>query len=227
MLYTQQQVRDNLRNRNGKRIFYLAPGDQLTSEARDFLTRERVELLPAREARKERYALLSGGFLEEKPEHMTHLNGEYLVMKTHPRILFRGKMDSLQAELLLCMAACPKDHGELQEILDYSHRLLRMEVLEEPVKEEKLCGFSPEEIRTISHFPQNTFGIPHFMPSLQDGEEILRLNAARCAAREAELSAVAAFLDRDGNLTRPDLIKALNRMSSMLYILMIKRKAET
>ena len=225
MLYGQQQVRDNIRNRQGKRIFYLGQGDQLTSEARDFLTRERIEILPAREARKEQYEALGGGYFREKPEHMTHLNGDFLVRKNHPRILFRGKMDSFQAELLLCMSFCPESKASLQEILDFSHSLLRDEVLENPIQQKTLCGLSPEEIRRISHFPQNTYGIPHFMPSGEDGEEILWLNRARCAAREAELAAVEAFSDRDGNITRPDLLKALNRMSSMLYILMIKRKA--
>ena len=39
-----------------------------------------------------------------------------------------------------------------------------------------------------------------------------------------ELAAVDAFSDRDGNLIRTDIVQALNRMSSMLYILMIRRK---
>ena len=225
MLYSMEQVRDNIRNRDGKRIFYLAPGDQLTSEARDWLSRQRIEILPAREARKDRYSLLGGGFFEEKPEHMTHLNGDFLVRKTHPRILFRGKMDTFQAELLLGIKHCPGVTQELTEILDFSHSLLRDEVLEQPVSREKLCGMTEAEIRRVSHFPQNTYKIPHFMPSGEDSEEILFLNRCRCAAREAELAAVDAFSDRDGNITRPDLLKALNRMSSMLYILMIKRKA--
>jgi ethanolamine utilization cobalamin adenosyltransferase len=62
------------------------------------------------------------------------------------------------------------------------------------------------------------------MPSVKDGQLILRLNRARCAAREAELRAVAAFLDGDGNPTRTDLLQAMNRLSSMLYILMIRCK---
>ena len=225
MLYSMEQVRDHIRNRDGKRIFYLAPGDQLTSEARDWLSRQRIEILPAREARKDRYALLGGGFFEEKPEHMTHLNGDFLVRKTHPRILFRGKMDSFQAELLLGIKNCPGVTRELGEILDFSHSLLRDEVLEQPITREKLCGMTEAEIRKVSHFPQDTYGIPHFMPSGEDSEEILFLNRCRCAAREVELAAVDAFSDLDVNITRPDLLKALNRMSSMLYILMMKRKA--
>ena len=47
MLLNEEAVRDNIRNRNGKRVFYLGKQDQLTSAARDWLTRERILLLPA------------------------------------------------------------------------------------------------------------------------------------------------------------------------------------
>ena len=63
------------------------------------------------------------------------------------------------------------------------------------------------------------------MPGVEDGEVIARLNRARCLAREAELAGAAAFADREGNPTRVDLLQALNRMSSMLYILMIREKS--
>ena len=99
MLYTEQNVRDNLRNREGKRVFFLGKNDRLTSGARDYLTRERIPILPAEQAKIENYRLIGGGFITEKPEHMTHLHGDVLVSKTHPRILFRGAMDTLEAEL--------------------------------------------------------------------------------------------------------------------------------
>ena len=66
MLYTKGAVRDNIRNREGKRVFYLGKGDQLTSDARDFLTRERIEILPAEQAKPERYRLLNGGYISKK-----------------------------------------------------------------------------------------------------------------------------------------------------------------
>ena len=47
----------------------------------------------------------------------------------------------------------------------------------------------------------------------------------RCAARAAELAAAAAFTDENGNPARVDILRALNRMSSMIYILMIQTKA--
>ena len=87
-------------------------------------------------------------------------------------------------------------------------------------------ALTEEEIRSRSHRPQDYYAQPHFMPEYRDGEAILQLNRVRCAAREAELRAVAAFTDRDGVPTRVDILRALNRMSSMLYILMIRLKKE-
>ena len=226
MLWNEEAVRGNIRNREGKRVFYLAKGDQLTSAARDYLSRQRIPILPADQAKKERWQLLSGGYVEEKPEHMTHLNGDVLVPKTHPRILFRGKMDTLEAELILCQLAAPELTTPVGEVLSLARQLIRCDVLEEPLVWDKLCGLTEEEQRRRSHFPQDYYGQPHFMPSAADGPVIARLNRARCAAREAELAAANAFSDRDGSPTRPDLLKALNRMSSMLYILMVQTKSK-
>ena len=98
-------------------------------------------------------------------------------------------------------------------------------MLEEKLQWDKLCGLTEAEQRKRSHFPQDYYGQPHFTPAAADGAPIARLNRARCAAREAELAAAEAFADREGNPTRPDLLRALNRMSSMLYILMIQEKS--
>ena len=225
MLWNEEAVRENLRNREGKRVFYLPRGDQLTSSARDFLSRERIGILPGTEAKQERYALLGGGYLEEKPEHMTHLNGDLLVVKNHPRIVFRGKLDTLEAELILTQMAADHLVTPVGEILALARKIIRADVLEEPLNAGKLCGLTEEEQRRHSHFPQEYYGQPHFMPSAADGMVIARLNRARCAAREAELAAVTAFADREGIPHRTDILRALNRMSSMLYILMVREKA--
>ena len=227
MLYNEEQARANIRNREGKRVFFLGKGDQLTSSARDYLIRERIEILSAQQARPERYRLLGGGYLEEKPEHMTHLNGEVLVPKSHPRICFRGKMDTLEAELILCQLADEKLATPVGEILAFARQVIRCDVLEEPLKWDTLCGLTEEEQRKRSHFPQEYYGQPHFMPGADDGMVIARLNLCRCAAREAELVAVTAFADREGSPTRSDILKALNRMSSMLYILMVQWKSKS
>ncbi len=224
MLYNEEAVRANIRNREGKRVFYLGKGDQLTSSARDYLQRERIDILPGEQAKVSQYRLLSGGTLSEKPEHMTHLNGEVLVVKDHPRIVFRGKLDTLEAELLLCQLADGSLEAPVGEILALARQIIRCEVLDEPLSPGTLCGLTEDEQRRRSHFPQDYYGQPHFMPSAADGAVIARLNRARCAAREAELAAVTAFRDRDGNPTRVDILRAMNRMSSMLYILMVQKK---
>ncbi len=226
MLYHETAVRDNIRNRSGKRVFYLGKGDQLTSGARDYLTRERIEILPAEQAAPEGCFLQNGAFLLEKPEEMTHLNAQILVPKTHPRIVFRGKMDTLEAELLICQQSNPNLVTPVGEVLALARRILRCDVLEEPLEEQKLCGLTESALRSHSHRPQDYYGQPHFMPAVSDGPAILALNRARCAAREAELAAVDAFSDREGKVLRPDILRAMNRMSSMLYILMIREKAK-
>lgn len=226
MLYSKKQVQENIRNREGKRVFFLGKDDLLTSEARDYLTSQRIEILPAHQAKPDQYRLLGGGVVDHKPEHMTHLNGELLVPKSNPRIKFRGAVDKLEAALLLCQQAVPGRQSQLQEILDLARRLIRCDVLEEPVGEVVLCGLSQQEQRNRSHFPQDYFGISHFMPSGTDTPAILELNWVRSLARQTELAAVDAFSDREGQPTRPDILQALNRMSSMLYILMLQEKAK-
>lgn len=225
MLYTEEAVRANIRSRNGKRVFFLGKNDNLTSAARDYLSRERIEILPAQSARPERFPLLGGGYCEEKPEHMTHLDGVTLAPKTHPRIVFRGKMDTLEANLILCRLLVPRFDGELKDILGHVRLLLRCEVLGEPVPEQKICGLTEQELRQRSHFPQDYYNQPHFMPESEDGREIALLNLARCAAREAELAAAAAFTDAYGQVSRADLLRACNRLSSAIYLLMIRQRA--
>jgi ethanolamine utilization cobalamin adenosyltransferase len=114
----------------------------------------------------------------------------------------------------------PKWEKELGEILNLAREVIRREVLGEPLPERPLCGMSMEELRSRSHRPQDFYGQPHFMPAVTDGAAVLRLNKVRAIARRAELAAVAAVPDRE------DILKALNRMSSCLYILMIREKAE-
>ena len=225
MLYTEESARDNVRNREGKRVFYLGANDRLTASARDWLNREGISILPADQARPERYSLAGGGYVEEKPEHMTHLNAQLLVPKTHPRIRFRGKLDTLEAELILCQQEAKEIAADVGNVLSLARQIIQCDVLEAPLPEGKLCGLTEAQQRKHSHFPQEYYGQPHFMPSAEDGRVIARLNRARCAAREAELAAVEAFSDQEGNPTRPDILRAMNRMSSMLYILMIRQKS--
>lgn len=227
MLYTEDSARANIRNRNGKRVFFLGEKDTLTPGARDFLRREKIDILPASQAPISEYRLENGAVLTRKPEHMTHLHGDVLVLKTHPRIAFRGAIDTLEAELLWCQSIIKPPYSErIGEILAYARNLIRCEVLDEPVRQERLCGLTEAELRDRSHRPQDFYSQPHFMPSAADSKTVLALNKCRTAIRAAERTAARAFIDGQGNCTRTDILQALNRMSSMVYILMIQAKAE-
>ena len=62
-LYTEASVRANLRNREGRRVFYLAPGDHLTPGARDFLRSNHIEILSPEAAKPQVYKTLQGAEL--------------------------------------------------------------------------------------------------------------------------------------------------------------------
>lgn len=208
-------------------MFFLGDRDTLTPSARDWLQHERIEIRPAKTAKISEYILPSGDRLDEKPEHLTHLRGNILVPKTSPIIEFRGTMDTLQAELLLAQLSVDSVmQNKIEEILSLARNILRWEVMEEPAQVDTLCGLTPDQQRSHSHHPQVHYGQPHFMPSCKDGAAILQLNRARCAARRAELAAARAFEDATGGCVRRDLLQLLNRMSSMIYILMIQLKAK-
>lgn len=226
-VFTEETARANVRVRDGRRVFYLDSRDHLTPAARDWLRRDGVEILDSSQAKPGEYTTLFGAVLSEKPEHMTHLRPTVLVFKDHPRIAFRGMVDTLEAELLLCA----KDAGEalrrqLAEILDFVRRLMRCDVLDEPVGEFHLCGLTPAMLREHSHFPQRYYDQPHFMPSPEDSRVLLQLNRLRTLVRQTELAAYRAYRTREGDVERPDMILALNRLSSLIWILMIRQKKE-
>lgn len=220
MILSVEAVRDNIRNRDGKRVFFLGDDDKLTWEARDYLQKENIPILPASQAKPQRYRLEKVGFLEEKPEHMTHLFGDVLVEKDHPRIVFRGAVDTLEADLLLGILEMPQLKKELEEVLSLARNILQREVLGTPLEEERLFGMDADTLRQHSHFPQKYYAQPHFMPSAADGERVLRLNRIRCSVRTAERALVAALPERT------DLIRGMNRMSSGIYILMIRERSK-
>lgn len=217
MLWCLENVRDNIRTRQGRRVFFLAEGDTLTSSARDYLTEERIPIVPAAQAKITRYRGLDGCYYEEKPEHMTQLTGEVLVPKTHPRIRFRGSLDSLESRILLLALEEPELQAQCGELLDFVRQILKCEVLEEPFRVDRLLGMTLDQVRTYSQLPQQYLGIPHFMPGPRHGLRVARLNGLRTQVRQTELEAAQAFPEG-----REDIIRGLNRLSSAVYILMLK-----
>ncbi|MCM3290723.1 cobalamin adenosyltransferase [Paenibacillus sp. MER 180] len=185
-----------------------------------------LDVEPATEGKK-RFRTLYGGFLETKPEHMTHLYGNMLVFKDHPRILFRGKLDSLETKLLEAQISCFKLNmtklvDDLEEILQFVRRVVRCEVLSESIEEFHLLGMTAKELREQSHFPKKYFGLEHFQPSYEMGEAVVVINALRTLTRETELLAYQAFKKEHGEADREDIIRSLNRLSSLFWIIMFR-----
>ena len=232
-LLTREDVRRM--SDNGTRGPVVVGRDQkLTPGARDWLAAHKIQAVfpagrddPAAPA-SAKYRTLFGATLNEKPEHMTHLKGNILVRKDHPRIAFRGMVDALEGEIMLAQQASheyPALVKELGEALDLVRRLIRCDVLDEPVGELRLCGYDAGQLREYSHYPDKYLGQPHFLPAYTDGPALLAVNKVRTLVRQTELSAYAAFKDVEGNVTRGDIILALNRLSSLMWIIMIKLKA--
>lgn len=233
-LLTEERIRQM--SDNGTRgPVVVARGDVLTPSALSFLREHRVEVVYPQGKEEDapgaaRYQTAFGVGLEEKPEHMTHLRGNILVFKDHPRIAFRGMIDLLEGEIALCQQVCVREGvpalvEELEEVLDFVRRFIRFDVLSEPVGEVKLCGMTPEELRERSHYPEKYYGQGHFLIHYTDSPAILAVNKVRAVVRQTELAAYRAFRDENGGVARGDIILGLNRLSSLLWIMMIKLKA--
>lgn len=232
-LLTEERVRQ-MSDNGARGPVVVARGDVLTPSARSFLREHRIEVVYP-QGREEngpaaRYQTPFGVGLEEKPEHMTHLRGNLLVFKDHPRIAFRGMIDLLEGEIALCQQVCVREGvpalaEELEEVLDFVRRFIRFDVLSEPVGEVRLCGLTPAELRARSHYPEKYYGQGHFLLHYTDSPAILAVNKVRAVVRQTELAAYRAFRDEDGGVARGDILLGLNRLSSLLWIMMIKLKA--
>ena len=189
---------------NGKRVLFVGAEDKVTPAALDWLRAEGVEIRPKP---------------SEKPEQMTFLRGSELVPKTHPVITFRGMLDQLQAEILVVGSRLQGQlRTDLAEILTVTRQIMRCQVLEEPWEERPICGMTAAELRQRSHEPQKYYGQGHFMPDFSDKPEILELNRLRTLVRKTELAGCRAMPERE------DLLRVLNRLSSLLWILIIREK---
>ena len=169
----------------------------------------------------------TGREMENKGEGMTHLRGNLLVPKTHPQIEFRGQLDSLMAKITeLQILAQEQGHNQivsdLQELLDFSRKMLAAEVKDEPLAEVAMLGMDSQQIRYNSQQVKKVFGIDHPIPGYEMGKMCVALNSLRTKVRETELSAAKAFYD-GSRFSRPDLIEGLNRLSSCVYIILCRK----
>jgi len=185
------------------------------------------------------YLLLdSGEIIEEKPEAYTHLKGKMLVPKSHKRIRFRGQLDKLEALFIESIIEIQSSGirelvSDLTILFEYTKKIMRAEVLEEELLFIDFKGWSDKDIREYSHYPEKYFGVKHVSPDPRYGKIVAKLNLLRVQIRELEIIAVEAFFksetflkekdlreEKSKLIEREDIILALNRMSSLLYIIM-------
>ena len=158
----------------------------------------------------------------EKQEHTTSLSGGAFVEKADPRIELRGQLDSLDALIVFIETTAEGERaedfvGKLEEARAKVHDILSCEVTGRVCEDVSLWGLSADSLRARSHNPEKFLGLGHIMTDRSMGQAAASLNLLRAKIREAELSACRAF--ENSGQERPDIIKALNRLSSAIYVL--------
>lgn len=225
-----------------KSTYHVEAGTILTPSAKDFLREHNITLctaeeedkpavmtttaIPTKEGRAAYIDAATGTVLDRKPEDMTHLRGNLLVPKTHLRIKFRGRLDSLMAQLMEVQLVAqeeqlPQIAEDLEELMGYIRKILAAEVRDEPLEEIVLLGMDSAQLRHTSHHVKEILGIDHPIPSYRMGHMCVSLNRLRTQIREVELAAVRAFQNEDGG--RPDIVEGLNRLSSCVYIIFCRK----
>lgn len=239
----QEDTVRQLHLKQGKTEIHIGSDTYVTQQARDYIKEKRLNLIvdgappenreirPAPEMAAGRFRTESGRLLNGKPEHMTHLHGNVLVPKTHPRIALRGRLDSLEAEIV-CLQARAHGAGQetlagwLEDVIAFCRSLMSCEVTEKPLEDWTLLGLKSQELREQSQQPRKYFGVGHLLPDWRLGEWSAELNRLRALSRQVELAAAEAFVHPDGTAERPDLLQGYNRLSSAFYVLMLRLAAE-
>ena len=249
---TEDFLRTELRNTQPD-TYYVPEGKILTPAAREYLQQRKIKIsaggkppeaapaaapaaspaavnvVSAPEPLKPKYVdYETGAYYQEKPEHMTQLYGNVLVPKSHPRILFRGKLDSLQSAVVLAQVDIHERGGsqalidDLGDILKILREMMRCDVLDEPFQMDTIIGLTHAELREQSHDPQRFFGVKAMvLPDYTMGRDFALLNQLRTDVRETEVAAANAF-HTGAKYTRGDIIEELNRMSSAVHIMMCR-----
>ncbi len=243
---TEAILRAELRNEQPD-VYYIPEGKLLSPAGREYLQQRKIKIAPkgtapktAAESAPESVKQISeppranyidfesGAYYTEKPEYMCQLYDNVLVVKSHARIYFRGKLDSMQSQLVLDQAVlsesgeCQKLLKDLDGILSVLREIMRCDVLDEEFFNDSILGLTHEELRAQSHNPMKYFQIKQMeLPSYKMGSRYAILNRLRTSVREVEVAAAMAFLEKR-RCSRPDLLEALNRLSSALHIMMCR-----
>ena len=168
---------------------------------------------------------ITGAVYDKKPEFMTQLFGDNLVVKNHKRIVLRGKFDILQAEIIKYWKKYEKNK-KLESDFAQTYRFVRdlfiSEMTDMEFQERDVLGYDIDTLKDITHNTVKYFKTGHlFEINVSFDEMVIDINCLRALSRECEVAAVDAFY-KEGKVERLDMLKALNRLSSILYLMMLK-----
>ena len=239
---TEQEIRQLLKKDGSIRSLDISKGTLVTPSALEFLKMNNITLnftegdaetaAPETETSPGKPSVYygpDGTQYDTKPEELTHLCGNQLTEKDNPVIIFRGKLDKLCAVILEAQLLGEEKENrayvnDLQEIMNFVRTILPAEYKGTPLGDFRILGLSSRDLRERSQHPDRYFGRKHLLMDVGIGPLSLRLNLLRTVVREVELAAITAFRDSSApsRSRREDIIEALNRLSSLFYILMYK-----
>ena len=147
----------------------------------------------------------------------TSLNASETVPKSHARIELRGKLDSLNAQIIF-LQTLSGNHDYITDLEEVRGVVRELQACEAGGKifsgGFSLWGMSDEELHARSHNPDRG----HILPHRDMKAEAAGVNVLRTLVREAEVCACRAFGDYDPLR----ICHVLNRLSSAVYILTYK-----
>ena len=250
---TEAKVRAEIPRSEQPEFYVVEPGYILSPAAREYLMGRQIKITNGASAEPESVATAevppmpsaapvkadgaryvdynTGACYFEKPVHMTVLYGDVLVAKDHPQILFRGKTESLQSQIILTQAVIAERGGsqklldDLNQILTVLRNILRSHVLNQPLVVNQIIGFTSAELQErvqnpMEFYPVEDAGVPDYVR----GMEYAQLHQLYTQMREVETAAITAL--HEGNrYTRNDILEALNSLSSALRVMMFMHLA--
>lgn len=240
MIVTESELRELWRD--GKQALpSFPPGTRFTPAAQDFLKDHHLEIrfdvapssippspspAPAWDKPATFPVVLTGPVpvcsvcgqpVHAKPDQMTQLDAGHFAPKTHPRLKLRGRVDSLHALMMLAAAEArryqlPRLAAGLDTLAAYCREIQSAEYHGRPVRPLALLGKTEDELHDLSHWPDKHLGLAHLTPGAADHAVLHWLNYTRAQAREVEILALEVE-------AAPDVTRALNRVSSAVYVL--------
>ncbi|MTJ79917.1 MAG: ethanolamine utilization cob(I)yrinic acid a,c-diamide adenosyltransferase EutT [Telmatospirillum sp.] len=162
--------------------------------------------------------------VSRKPDTLTHLNAHVMVAKNDPRLAFRARLDATIA-LAVRLQTEPDLRAEMKgwlaDIRSLLGNIMRADVLDQPLDGQSVAGLTADDLHRLSHNPLRYIGHDHVVPDVVHGRDVALLNLLRTDIRETEIAAAQVFIDIRFQVLRPDIMQALNRLSSAVYVLMV------